>query len=132
MRDNVSGDYNTAFGQASLQNNTASNNVAFGHNAAIANTSGTRNIAIGYKAYDAADQEDDNLAIGYDALGGAVAGGLHAAISRSRVGRTPSADSCRGQSRAVSQVAAGARNLARGGAASGTAWESGEDWGVQQ
>ena len=112
MRNNTTGDKNTATGYYTLKGNTT----------------GTRNIAVGYGALDAADDEDDNLAIGYDALGGSVAGGeYNAAVGNYALDALTSGDGNTGVGyNAMTALTTGSGNVSFG-RASGTTITTGSN-----
>ncbi|PCI29262.1 hypothetical protein COB55_02470, partial [Candidatus Wolfebacteria bacterium] len=68
--DNASGDENVAIGSDALggASNSASANVAIGHEAGLVVSSGVRLTAIGWKALNAITSANDSTAIGYNAL----------------------------------------------------------------
>jgi len=69
MRQNTSGSYNSAFGSSALYNNTTgSNNVAMGDVALVSNTTGTNNTAIGFRAAYSAVTAGRIVAIGDSTL----------------------------------------------------------------
>jgi hypothetical protein len=71
MFENLTGNWNTAVGYASLASNTSgSSNTALGYRALQLNSTGARNTAVGYNAGDGFTNETDNTVIGYDAGAG--------------------------------------------------------------
>jgi hypothetical protein len=68
LRNNVTGNFNTAVGHDALVANQVSGNTAVGFRAAYSNTTGESNTAVGYAALLANDAGSDNTAIGNGAL----------------------------------------------------------------
>ena len=67
LRSNQTGASNTAVGKSALRANTASNNVAIGHDAMLTNTSGSGNIAIGKLAFRSNSSGQENTIVGHQA-----------------------------------------------------------------
>jgi len=68
--ETVNGNFNTAVGSFSLQNNhNGTNNTAVGNSALNSNTFGSRNVAVGHDAGNAVTDADNVICIGTDVSG---------------------------------------------------------------
>lgn len=79
---NSTGNYNSAFGEGTLANNTNSNNTALGAIALYTNTSGTNNTAVGQSALYNNSTGDNSVAVGTQAGNAATTGGYNTFIGR--------------------------------------------------
>ena len=79
LNSNVSGQENTAIGQASLYTNTGSFNTAVGRQALYYNT-GANNVAVGVNALVNNTTASNNTAVGYLALNANTTGGANTAV----------------------------------------------------
>jgi len=80
--NNASGTQNTAVGDGALENNTVSENAAFGYQALNANTSGNQNTAMGWEALVANDDGISNTAVGYRSLHTNITGDFNTAVGQ--------------------------------------------------
>ena len=80
LNANVTGTHNTAIGDFSLALNTGNENTAVGQGSLEANTSGTQNTAVGKSALASANTATRNTAIGYNAMGATTTATANVAV----------------------------------------------------
>ena len=74
---------NTAAGEDALENNTASNNTALGHQALYDNTTGAQNTSVGFRSLFNNTTASNNTALGQDALYTNTTGANNVALGHS-------------------------------------------------